>query len=57
MERTQTCSFIKCLECQAVGPLGYADYKAIKQWNNGSNPDALVNNRKSNHHELKEIEI
>jgi hypothetical protein len=52
--------WVKCYECHALGPLGKAREDAALLWNGKhkhTNPSALVANRKSNHHEMKEIEI
>jgi len=51
--------WVYCLNCRAEGPSGYGKRSAVELWNGkhkDSNPSALVANRKSNHHEMKEIE-
>jgi hypothetical protein len=48
-----------CRDCNSTGPDASTRRKAVSLWNGHSrdtNPDALVINRHSNHHEMTEIE-
>ena len=51
--------WVKCHNCSATGPCGFKKESSLALWNGHhkhSNPAALVANRKSNHHQMKEIE-
>lgn len=55
---SQLSFWVTCLECGGCGPTGVTRQKAVRYWNTGyDNPSALVVNRKSNHHELKDVEF
>ena len=59
IERTVYLSWVHCVHCGADGPHATSDEKAVIYWNGDMKhyPDALVCNRKSNHHELKEVDL
>lgn len=58
MDVNQVVYWVRCLDCGAAGPHGYTPERAVGFWNEGDgNPAALVINRQSNHHELKEVEL
>lgn len=60
MDTTTNHYTIHCFYCGSNGPRGYTRNTAIALWNGKhryTNPDALVANRKSNHHELKEVDL
>lgn len=48
--------WIEC-QCDAAGPSALTKERAVELWNRGSNPDCLLNYRKSNQHQTKEIEL
>ena len=50
--------WVHCRDCNATGPDGKTKREAVRHWNGhhvDTNPDALVINRHSNHHEMSEI--
>jgi hypothetical protein len=50
--------WVHCRDCNATGPDGATRREAVQHWNGhhlNTNPDALVINRRSNHHEMAEI--
>jgi len=61
--RTQKVSNVQCRGCGATGPNSWSadgktsDAEAVMLWNSGENREALVANRNSNHHELKEVDL
>lgn len=60
MEASAAAFSLHCLGCGTFGPNGYTRQGAVLMWNGThrhQNPDALVRNRKSNHHDLKEVEL
>jgi transcription elongation factor Elf1 len=49
---------IKCFNCGAIGPATSGEREQAEQyWNEGCNASALVFDRKSNHHDKKEIDL
>lgn len=59
-ETTQVSFAVKCFNCGAIGPQASTRVSAVDLWNGRhkhTNPSALVANRKSNHHEMKEVDL
>lgn len=59
-EVTQVTFSVKCFTCGAIGPQSSTRVSAVDLWNGqdrNTNPAALVANRRSNHHQLKEVEL
>jgi hypothetical protein len=58
---TEITHSVRCMDCDACGPLSTISAENAVQWWNGThphcNPSALVCDRNSNHHQMKEIEV
>lgn len=60
LQKNSVVSWIECLHCRSCGPIHSLDEDAVASWNGThkhQNSAALIVNRQSNHHELKEIDL